>query len=97
MFKEKILPLEQCVKVGGNKYGKPTECCGTSFPNMIPKQQVQIQKKKQFFKIFIDSHSNLYFRENSAVVTDRSTRLHVNAVVEIKFVQSAKGNEFIKR
>ena len=50
MFKEKILPLEQCVKVGGNKYGKPTECCGTSFPNMIPKQQVQIQKKQKFSK-----------------------------------------------
>lgn len=30
---------QQCVKMGGNKYGKPTECCGTSFPNMIPKQQ----------------------------------------------------------
>ena len=32
--------LEQCVKMGGNKYGRPTECCGSSFPNMIPKQQV---------------------------------------------------------
>ena len=32
--------IEQCVKMGGNKYGKPTECCGASFPNMIPKQQV---------------------------------------------------------
>ena len=52
MFKEKILPLEQCVKVGGNKYGKPTECCGTSFPNMIPKQQVQIQKKNKSFQNF---------------------------------------------
>ena len=101
--------------MGGNKYGKPTECCGTSFPNMIPKQQVIFldplrdrsslrllcnrspvsEKFADFlifvnFPIFLNFQPYNYSRENNAVVTDHSTQLHVNAVVEIKFVQSVE-------
>ena len=95
--------------MGGNKYGKPTECCGTSFPNMIPKQQVilldplrdrnslhlqcnrfPVSGKFVDFLIFVNFQPYNYSRENNAVVTDHSTQLHVNAVVEIKFVQSVE-------
>ena len=29
-------------KRGGNKYGKPTECCGDTFPDVMPLQQVNL-------------------------------------------------------
>ena len=68
-----------------------------NFLSKYDSQATGINPTKKSYKIFIDSHSYNYFRENSVVVTDRLTQLHVNAVMEIKFVQSAKRNEFIKK
>ena len=33
---------EQCKKKGLGRYGKPQTCCGNTFPDMTPKQQVNI-------------------------------------------------------
>ena len=33
---------QQECKRGGNKYGKPTECCGDTFPDVMPLQQVSL-------------------------------------------------------
>ena len=30
-------------KRSGNKYGKPTECCGDTFPDVMPLQQVSMR------------------------------------------------------
>ena len=41
MTEENRWRAQDSCKRGGNKYGQPTECCGDTFPDVKPLQQVR--------------------------------------------------------